>query len=316
MINSTRIFWERVSTKPFIFPNTETIASEAVTTPDILIIQNKIYIYVGAVHSNTERIITFKLYPYQLLTGRPSPVPLSAQVVVDVGPNEFDCRHVFDPALIAINGEIYLYYSAIGEYQDSIGLAISKDGHNFIKITSPILPGRSPEIVTEGERLYLFYVKKISRSGYQIYCAISNDGKSFESLPAPVLSHGKKKDWDSYEVTTPRIFKRNQYFYMLYAGSHSSTRADMPEAFGLARSKDLIYWEKYPQNPVFKLGAPGDWDDGAIWFGTVFQYQNYLFLIYEGGRLENILVKSPALTQLGLASFENGVFDKLITVWS
>jgi sucrose-6-phosphate hydrolase SacC (GH32 family) len=116
-------------------------------------------------------------------------------------------------------------------------------------------------------------------------------------------------------VTTPRIFSRNGVFYTLYGGSQSENRKDMPDAFGLARSTDLIHWEKYPQNPVFHLGSEGQWDDGAIWFGTVFEWENHLYLLYEGGRLSDIVNHSPALTQVGLAAISCDDFDQQVNEW-
>jgi hypothetical protein len=83
----------------------------------------------------------------------------------------------------------------------------------------------------------------------------------------------------------------------------------------LARSKDLINWEKFPHNPVFECGEQGQWDDGAIWFGTVFEYRDRLYLLYEGGRKEDILSESPSLTQVGLGCIETNSFAKFITEW-
>jgi len=119
--------------------------------------------------------------------------------------------------------------------------------------------------------------------GYDIYYAIAEEGKiyNFQGL---ALQPGEDQTWDSFEVTTPRIFHHGNYYYMVYAGSHSPDRKDLPTGFGLARSPDLLHWEKYPENPVFTIGKPGTWDDGAIWFGTVFEFDEHLYMIYEAGR--------------------------------
>lgn len=101
---------------------------------------------------------------------------------------------------------------------------------------------------------------------------------------------------------------------MLYAAAGDAARQDKPDAFGLARSADLLYWERFPHNPVFRKGAPGAWDDGAIWFGTVFEWQGNLYLIYEGGAVQAV-EQTPALTQLGLAGVESSIFDQQITNW-
>jgi sucrose-6-phosphate hydrolase SacC (GH32 family) len=102
---------------------------------------------------------------------------------------------------------------------------------------------------------------------------------------------------------------------MIYGGSSSTIRKDMPDAFGLARSTDLIHWEKYPYNPIFNIGATESWDSGAIWFGTVFEENGYLYLLYEGGRLIDIQNHSPAITQVGLARIACADFDRSIAGW-
>jgi hypothetical protein len=75
--------------------------------------------------------------------------------------------------------------------------------------------------------------------------------------------------------------------------------------------KDLIHWEKYPRNPVFACGKTGQWDDGAIWFGTVFEFDDVLYLLYEGGRRQDVALPSPCLTQVGLASISVDSFLSL-----
>jgi predicted GH43/DUF377 family glycosyl hydrolase len=144
----------------------------------------------------------------------------------------------------------------------------------------------------------------------------SRDGLTFETISEdPLLTPGCNADWDGFEVTTPRILQIDDMFYMLYAGLNWQDVKDIPRAFGLARSKDLIHWEKYSRNPVFRCGEVGEWDDGAIWFGTLLLLNETIYLIYEGGRLENVLNKTPALTQVGLAYLSLREFLKAVSNW-
>jgi predicted GH43/DUF377 family glycosyl hydrolase len=240
----------------------------------------------------------------------------SARVIVSAGPRDFDCKHVFDPAVINFGGKVCLFYSAIGLGEDSIGLAVSDDGDIFTKNDNPILVGRSPEAVVLGNVLFLLYVLKNRSGKYAIHSASSTDGVTFKvNHNNPVLSPGKAGDWDESEVTTPRIIKINGTFFMVYAGVNKKNANDIPAGFGLARSTDLAHWEKYPQNPVFSIGESGSWDDGAVWFGTPFCVNEDLYLIYEGGRLENIIDRTPALTQVGLAKMPLKSFQEVITNW-
>lgn len=310
------IHWQRVLINPFIKPQIGTVAPDAVTTPDILDIDGNLHLYIGSVDKEKERIIHMQVKRVNFLGSKPLIVLGSATVVVDAGPYDFDCKHVFDPATIVWNNQIYLYYSAIGRGEDSIGLAISKDGEKFIKIDKPIITGRSPEVVIKGDMIYMFFIREWADKGYSIYLAQSKDGYNYSILQdVPVLTFGSENEWDNSGVTTPRIIKINNTYYMLYAGLNRNDHKDVPRAFGISRSVDLVHWEKYSGNPVFKCGSDGSWDDGGIWFGTTFRLENKLFLMYEGGRLENILNRIPALTQIGLAEMSVELFKKSLINW-
>jgi hypothetical protein len=307
--------WERSSDGPYLSPQEGTLAPTAVTTPDLVFLNNQLTLLAGAVADKKERIISVSMDESDLVNSN-GPSLVSASILVDTGPLDFDCDHVYDPAAVNVGGQVCVFYSAIGKGPDRIGQAVSKGGRKFTKIDHPICLGRSPEVVDHEGKLYLFYVLKTSQMGYRIQLSISEDLRTFHTISAkPALDAGRSDQWDSYEVTTPRIFKRNLTYYMIYAGGCSPDRQDLPMAFGLARSQDLIRWEKYPDNPVFGTGRAGQWDDGAIWFGTVFEWKENLYLLYEGGRLTDITQRAPGLTQLGLARLACTDFDRALADW-
>ena len=77
---------------------------------------------------------------------------------------------------------------------------------------------------------------------------------------------------DAICVTTPRIFRDNDLWYMVYAGSN--VHEDTPWCFGVAASRDLVHWTRYPGNPVFERGNEGEWDDCGIWYGTTVKVED------------------------------------------
>ena len=315
MSSTEPLLWKRCSAEPLIRPKPGTIAPESVTTPDVLFRDGQYLLYVGAIDSGRERIIVFPFDPGEfVLPPHHLDIPASAHIALLAGPYGFNAQHVFDPAAVTFGDKVYLYYSAIGQMEDCIGLATSADSKNFSKGDSPILIGRSPEIVFHQDRLYLFYVLKDPIKGYDIYCAIADEGIKFNPQGITLRS-SEDPAWDAFEVTTPRIFQHGRYYYMVYAGSHSPDRKDLPIGFGLARSLDLLHWEKYPENPVFEIGEPGVWDDGAIWFGTVFEFHEYLYLLYEGGSLCDSSMQPPPFTQVGLAKIETQLFERIVSQW-
>lgn len=297
-----KIRWKRKSSSPFIKPDLRIDGLEAVTTPDVLLIGENLYFYTGAVINSQEKIILSILPIKDINFVAELSLVDNFKVVIEPGPSDFDCKHVFDPAIVHWNGKFWLYYSGLGTESDVIGLAISENGIDFKKIKTPIITGRSPEVVVKDDKVYLFYVKDNLDKGYSVYLDISEDGRNFYKFKSdPVLTIGDEGSWDNFEVTTPRIMEIDKTYYMIYAGLNKSNKKDIPIAFGLSRSFDLINWKKFKNNPVFQVGDKGAWDDGAIWFGTPIVIGDNIFLFYEGGRLENIIDKSPALTEVGLA---------------
>ncbi len=190
----------------------------------------------------------------------------------------FDRGSVFDPAVIAFGGELRLYYSATagGAHEfaelstgasaapaesEYIGVA-HHTGSGFRQAATPVLEGRCPAVIEWDGILHLFYVK-VARGGYRIHLATSADGASFADVqPQPVVDVGPAGRWDSYTVTTPKVFRDDDHFTMLYAGDASSI--DDPTGVGIAVSEDLVHWEKHAGNPVFCPGKPGEFDSVSV----------------------------------------------------
>lgn len=315
-MEQARIKWQRVLDEPFITPRKDSCAPDAVTTPDIVAFNQGYHLYTGAVSGSQERIIRLPIQPEDITSHQQLILPSETEIVLKPGPKLFDYRHVFDPAAVIWDSRLFLYYSAIGKDQDQIGLAISSDGTNFVKLPAPVLAGRSPEVILKGDMFYLFFVRDLPGQGYAVFLGQSRDGIHFHEVGnEPVLSPGDQENWDDFEVTTPRIIQIENSYYMVYAGLNRGDRKDIPRAFGLARSVDLLHWDKYPDNPVFTCAKSGCWDDGAIWFGTPVQFNDRLYLLYEGGRLDNIIDQSPALTQVGLAALPVEDFFTGVRYW-
>jgi len=90
-----------------------------------------------------------------------------------------------------------------------------------------------------------------------------------------------EKGWDK-QITTGRLFEQGDVYYLLYGGN--PVLVDQPTYFGLARSTDLIHWERHPGNPIFGCGAKGSEDGGAIWFPALIETDDGYVLLYEGSR--------------------------------
>ncbi len=203
--------------------------------------------------------------------------------IVDVGEGDsFDSEHVLDPAATAFRGEVLLYYSAIGAGPDSVGLATSPDGIHFKKV-GKVIEGRAPDVVVKDEGISMLYQKKNADGCYEFFVAHSSDGVRFQSISEQaVFSPSARTGWDGHDVSTGRLLLDGTGYLLIYGGS--SSLVDQPDYFGLARSRDLIHWERHPGNPIFGCGPKGAEDGGAIWFPALIETNDALVLLYEGSR--------------------------------
>ncbi len=112
---------------------------------------------------------------------------------------------------------------------------------------SPIPPGPygTPTVFVEGENWYLFY----ERGDRGVWLAKSKDRKVWTNVQdEPVLSMGPDA-YDRYAVAIDQVFKLDGVYYAYYhANAHNPWKKDWTT--NLARSKDLVHWEKYPGNPL------------------------------------------------------------------
>ena len=114
------------------------------------------------------------------------------------------------------------------------------------------------------------------------YRAESQDGVDFRDVTAePVFVAAAAGSWEC-QISTARLFVSVHNAYMIYGGSPG--KIDQPEYFGLARSRDLVEWERHPGNPVLGCGARGSEDGGAIWFPDLIESDDRFYLLYEGSR--------------------------------
>ena len=274
--------WQRYSKNP-IFPAVPGTWMEAQTAnPDLLEVGDKYFMYFRGQQGGHDRIglATISKRDFDGKTWNILPEP-----IIDVGkPGDADETHVLDPASVLVDGRVFLYFSAVSPTcERSICLATSKDGIHFKKYQkNPIVIGGGPEILLKDEKFYLYYWQPArSGKGFEIHMSTSPDGFHFEKVSIdPVLPTGAEGSWDSHTVETPRIFKENNLYYMIFCGSDRYN--DYPWNAGLATSHDLIHWKKYVGNPIFSRGEAGEWDEGAIWFTTVEKINGIYYMWYEG----------------------------------
>jgi len=56
--------------------------------------------------------------------------------------------------------------------------------------------------------------------------------------------------WDDLHVRPKTVVRLKNWYYMFYEGAHYDNRDRWPDQVGMARSTDLIHWDRYPYNPI------------------------------------------------------------------
>ncbi len=114
--------------------------------------------------------------------------------------------------------------------------------------SSKIEPGPygTPTAWFENGTWYLFY----ERGDQGIWLATSKDLKIWTNVQdKPVILLGPAL-YDSMAVAVNQVVKRDGYYYAFYHASSFRPWKDWTTC--VARSRDLVHWEKYPGNPIIK----------------------------------------------------------------
>lgn len=113
---------------------------------------------------------------------------------------------------------------------------------------SPISPGPygTPATWFEDGTWYLFY----ERGDRGVWLATSKDRKVWTNVKdEPVVAMGPGA-YDKEAVAVNQIVKRGGFYYAFYHANSDRPWKDWTTC--VARSRDLVHWEKYPGNPIIR----------------------------------------------------------------
>jgi len=272
-----------------------------------------------------------------------APVPLKFKgyegnpVLVPGEPGSWDDMYVINAFEIKDEGTVYLFYTAYSQKGTrSLGVATSTDGKHFIKFESnPILVGdkmgfdafgvAQAHILREDSLWVLYYNgREIAgfSSGPFIGRATSKSLKGpWIRREYPVLTTGRRGEWDSDFVYLGPVLKTNDGTYKMYYAAGDDLISQYNFYIGLATSSDGIHWKKYndpttvdhpfaDSDPVLMTGKPGEWDDGSVLTGTILEHPYGFEMYYAGAKI----FKSPGevnqVESIGYASSPDGIHWK------
>ncbi len=92
--------------------------------------------------------------------------------------------------------------------------------------------------------------RNLQRIVVDVYRATSSDGLDWTINPKPVLSPGKRGEWDDLRVETPSVIKVGDTYHLYYSGADEAGAKEAVYAIGHATSPDGVTWTKDPRNPI------------------------------------------------------------------
>ncbi len=212
---------------------------------------------------------------------------------IDSG-NNWEGRWVYHPQIIQKNKQFFMFYSGKSGFsmKHSIGFATSNDAVEWSRFASNpcLVPSENKNIwdsdlvahgfIFEKEDEYFMFYDGSPKTHWQegIGIAKSRDLIHWKKIKEnPVLKAGDFW-WDKDHVSRCCVIPgKDKYFYMYYAGHDH-----ICERIGLARSKDLLTWEKFIQEPILNLGEKDTWDEKHISDPRIIKVSQYYLMTYTG----------------------------------
>ncbi|MBN1351054.1 hypothetical protein JXJ21_16655 [candidate division KSB1 bacterium] len=197
---------------------------------------------------------------------------------------EFDSHAVDCPFLFSHAGKYYMTFVGWDSIGYRTGLAVSDDLIHWEKLGMIIDRGpkgsvtefniamtnilRKNDLYSSGElkRINGKFVGSFHaypRPGYEsgpavIGLCFSDDLRHWE-IGDPILTPNPACAWEAGGLYKSWLMQHDGTYYLFY----NAKTAGRPwiEQTGVALSTDLVHWNRYPENPVLKIGAKGAFDD-------------------------------------------------------
>jgi len=196
----------------------------------------------------------------------------------------FDEKSVDCPFVFSADGRFYMTYVGFDGTGYQTGLAESDDLVNWRR--AGLIMARDPSSPITRYNVALMCIlrndaltgaaplKKVGGRYLGAWHAYPNPG--YEQGPAviglawsddlhhwqrddPILTPEGGAEWEAGGLYKPYLVKAHDTYYMFYNAKNSAERG-WHEQTGVAASKDLKTWTRYPGNPIIRNGPPGSWD--------------------------------------------------------
>ncbi|GGG00088.1 hypothetical protein [Paenibacillus abyssi] len=205
------------------------------------------------------------------------------------------------PVLKKWDNKYWLVYHAYPEngYEEGsakIGLAWTEDENllEWHRLSEPILTPEAGDwwekgglykecLVEHGGTFYLYYNAKNTNEGRwieQTGLATSKDLQKWERYSNNPVLRVSENRWDLGFVSDPCVlYDTDRYQWVMYFFGYDYKKAQE----GIALSKDLLHWEKYP-DPIIEIGKEGEIDSIFAHKPSVISHNGVLYHFYCSSR--------------------------------
>ncbi len=212
----------------------------------------------------------------------------SGAPVIPRGPEgAFDSVDALNPSIVAVNNQLWNFYSGWDGHTWRTGLATSADGgQSWTRHPSALLApdpaaGEGNYISANGATVHqdgLFLHWYQAGNPPQIALATSPDGLTW-TKHGTVLPRGPRGAWDELGVADPYVIAAGGQLYLFHLGQDRARR----QRLGVAVSADSgRSWTKLRSNPILEIGAPGRFDSLGLGEPAVWTSHGRWWMLYTG----------------------------------
>ena len=229
----------------------------------------------------------------------------------------FDERSVDCPFVFTVDARFYMTYVGFDGTGYQTGLASSHDLVHWER--EGLILGRDPADPIARYNMALMSIlrddglqsaarlQKVNGRYLGVWHAYPNPG--YEAGPAviglawssdlrhwqrtaPILRPEDGAAWEQGGLYKPYLVKSGGTYYLFY-NAKNAVEKNWIEQTGVATSRDLRTWTRYPGNPILPAGPPQSWDHRFASDPAVLRYKKWWVLYYYGlaadGRARDLL---------------------------
>ncbi len=167
-----------------------------------------------------------------------------------------------------------------------LAYAFSADGYNWVKQgrVSTQFHGEDPYVARVGNTYFMFFESKLEPRWDRVMLMTSTDAVNWTGYGV-VVPPQSNLNWMDLSPSSPTLWIEyspiDTTWYLFFEGKGTGVNRGGGN-IGLSTSHDGYHYQVYGTTPIFDLGAPGTWDDGAMVPDNITKIGNTYWMTYHG----------------------------------